>query len=121
MNTYQVFNHNNTLLATHDNAAAAIKEALIYRHQTGNPAYVEQQSAQPIGAWCEIEWLDDGAIGFKYASFGTYDEENDADSYGISDEAIFYYCDGESDIKRLMGDNGNGDFRILSYDIEYKD
>ena len=121
MNTYQVFNHNNTLLATHDNAAAALKEALIYRHQTGNPAYVEQQSAQPIGAWCEIEWLDDGAMGFKYASFGEQDEESDADNYGISDEAIFYYCAGEADIKRLMGDNGNGEFRVLSYDIEYKD
>ncbi len=121
MNTYQVFNHNNTLIGTFPNAGAALKEAMVYRHQTGNPAYVEQVPAQAIGAWCDIEWLNDGAIGFKYASFGEYDEENDADNYGIDDEAIFYYCDGEADIKRLMGDNGNGEFRVLSYELEYKD
>jgi hypothetical protein len=121
MNTYQVFSINNTLISAHDNPAIALKHALIYQHATGQPAYVEQVPAQAIGAWCDIEWLDNGAIGFKYASFGEYDEENDADNYGIDDEAIFYYCDGEADIKRLMGDNGKREFRVLSYELEYKD
>ena len=120
MNIYQVFSVNNTLISAHDNPAVALKHALIYQHATGKPAHVEQTPAQPIGAWCDIEWLDDGAIGFKYASFGEYDEESDADTHGISDDAIFYYCDGESDLKRFMGDNGNGDFKILSYDLEYE-
>ena len=121
MNTYQVYSVHNTLISAHDNAAAALKHALIYQHATGKPAHVEQVPAQPIGAWCDIEWLNDGSKGFKYASFGEYDEENDADTHGISDEAIFYYCDGEDDIKRLMGDTGTREFRVLSYDLEYKD
>jgi len=45
MNTYQVFNHNNTLLGEFSNAAAALKEAMVYRHQTGQPAHVEQVSS----------------------------------------------------------------------------
>ena len=57
MNTYQVFNHNNTLLGEFPNAAAALKEAMVYRHQTGNPAYVEQvpnaayQAADDLAYW----------------------------------------------------------------------
>ena len=57
MNTYQVFNHNNTLLGEFPNAAAALKEAMVYRHQTGNPAYVEQisdaafQAADDLADW----------------------------------------------------------------------
>jgi hypothetical protein len=57
MNTYQVFNHNNTLLGTFPNAGAALKEAMVYRHQTGNPAYVEQvpddayQAADDLADW----------------------------------------------------------------------
>jgi hypothetical protein len=58
MNTYQVFNHNNTLLGEFPNAAAALKEAMVYRHQTGNAAYVEQvtgddeyQAADDLADW----------------------------------------------------------------------
>lgn len=57
MNTYQVFNHNNTLLGEFPNASAALKEAMVYRHQTGNPAYVEQvsdaayQAADDLADW----------------------------------------------------------------------
>lgn len=45
MNTYQVFSVNNTLISAHDNAAAALKHALIYQHATGQPAHVEQIAA----------------------------------------------------------------------------
>jgi len=61
MNTYQVFNHNNTLLGEFSNAAAALKEAMVYRHQTGNPAYVEQlsddefQAADDLAEWQQTE------------------------------------------------------------------
>jgi hypothetical protein len=61
MNTYQVFNHNNTLLGEFSNAAAALKEAMVYRHQTGNPAYVEQvpdaayQAADDLADWQHSE------------------------------------------------------------------
>lgn len=42
MNIYQVFNVNNALISTHDSAADALKQALIYQHATGKPAHVEQ-------------------------------------------------------------------------------
>jgi hypothetical protein len=121
MNTYQVYSVHNTLISAHDNAAAALKHALIYQHATGKPAYVEQTPAQPIGAYCVVKFDDGDIVDGYYFSFGEYNEETEKDSYGVNDEAIFYYCDGEDDIKRLMGDTGNREFRVLSYDLEYKD
>ena len=69
-----------------------------------------------IGAWCEIEWQDDLAKGFRYISFGTYDEENDSDSYGVADDAILFYCP-ESDFLKLV-ETGSGDFKIINFDYE---
>jgi len=69
-----------------------------------------------IGAWCDIEWQDDLAKGFRYISFGQYDEENDTDSFGISDEAILYYCTEDKFLELVK--NGSGDFIITSFDYE---
>jgi hypothetical protein len=69
-----------------------------------------------IGAWCEIEWQDDLAKGFRYISFGTYDEENDSDSYGVADDAILFYC-AESEFLKLV-ETGSGDFKIINFDYE---
>ena len=69
-----------------------------------------------IGAWCEIEWQDDLAQGFRYISFGTYDEENDSDSYGVADDAILFYCP-ESEFLKLV-ETGSGDFKIINFDYE---
>jgi hypothetical protein len=43
MTTYNVYSQDNALLSAHQNAAAAIKAALIYQHLTGRPAYVESE------------------------------------------------------------------------------
>lgn len=57
MNIYQVFNVNNVLISTHDSAADALKQALIYQHYNGVPAYVEQvpdaayQAADDLANW----------------------------------------------------------------------
>jgi hypothetical protein len=58
MNTYQVFSVHNTLISAHDNAATALKHALIYQHATGQPAHVEQvpddaahQAADDLADW----------------------------------------------------------------------
>jgi len=69
-----------------------------------------------IGAWCEIEWQDDLAQGFRYISFGTYDEENDSDSYGVADDAILFYCP-ENEFLKLV-ETGSGDFKIINFDYE---
>jgi hypothetical protein len=43
MTIYKVYNLENQLISAHDNAAAAIKQALIYQHTTGRPAFVESE------------------------------------------------------------------------------
>lgn len=61
MNIYQVFSVHNTLISAHDNAAAALKHALIYQHATGKPAHVEQlpdaahQVADDLANWRDQE------------------------------------------------------------------
>ena len=76
MNIYQVFSVHNTLISAHDNAATAIKHALIYQHATGQPAHVEQVPAAPryeiqtqfIYGW-ENVWECEGQLEY----FDSYD------------------------------------------------
>lgn len=71
MNIYQVFSVHNTLISAHDNAAAALKHALIYQHATGKPAHVEQVPTAPI---YEVQTLTicDGWIN----TWHEYDDDN---------------------------------------------
>jgi hypothetical protein len=41
---YRVLNHNGTFLAEFDNFSQAYAEAQYYREQTGNAAYIEEQT-----------------------------------------------------------------------------
>ena len=43
MTIYKVYNLDNHLISSHDNAATALKQALIYQHTTGRPAFVESE------------------------------------------------------------------------------
>ena len=72
---------------------------------------------KPIGAWLTIRWFDDSSEGFKYASFGTYDESEDADSFGVLDETIFYYFEGVEDFL-IQIEKGFREFEVLSYELE---
>jgi len=61
MNTYQVFNHNNTLISAHKSPSVALKHALIYQHRTGQPAYVEQVNGDEYQAADDLaDWQDQG-------------------------------------------------------------
>jgi hypothetical protein len=77
----------------------------------------------PIGAWAIIQWKDTQAEDEVYISFGTWNENEwngEYDSLGNRDDEVFFYCeDGEEELKSLVG-NGNEDFVVLSYDIDYK-
>lgn len=76
---------------------------------------------QPIGAYANIRWLDTNEeVEGYYFSFGEYDcdTDEDHDSYGVRDDRIFFYCDGEHDLKSYMTE-GKEDFIVLSYDLEY--
>jgi hypothetical protein len=41
---YMVYNLENQLISAHDSAGEAIKQALIYQHNTGCPAFVESEA-----------------------------------------------------------------------------
>jgi hypothetical protein len=43
MTLYHVYAQNNALISTHNSAADALKQALIYQHYNGVPAYVESE------------------------------------------------------------------------------
>ena len=74
---------------------------------------------QPIGAYAVIQWLDTGEeVDGYYFSFGEYDDDSDCDSFGVADDNIFFYCDGEHALKSYMT-AGKEDFVVLSYELEY--
>ena len=81
---------------------------------------------QPIGAYATVMWLDsygnfeDGTeYSNVYFSFGEYDEEKECDSYGVSDNRIFYYVDDAHDLDKLK--ESTYDFKVIDYELEYQD
>lgn len=73
-----------------------------------------------IGATATIRYIGEKEpIEGVYFSFGEYDEDNNVDSYGINDLYIFFYCEGEEDMKSYMK-RGAEDFIVLSYELEYE-
>lgn len=79
---------------------------------------------QPIGAYATVQWLDadgkpeDGTeYSDVYFSFGDLVEDADCDSYGVADDRIFYYADGEHDLKNLK--SSTWDFKVIDYELEY--
>lgn len=68
----------------------------------------------PKGATAVIRWQDSPTeFGGYYFHFGEYPDKDEDD-----DDRIFYYAEGEEELKRLM-QPGNGDFVIVSYQLEY--
>jgi hypothetical protein len=80
---------------------------------------------QPIGATATIKWLGEDEVVdgyyFSFADAPEFDEDTEDygnDSYGIPDDAIFFYCDGEHALKSYMTE-GIEDFIVLDYELEY--
>jgi hypothetical protein len=82
---------------------------------------------QPIGASATVMWLDadgkpeDGTeYSDVYFSFGEYNEDNqlDCDSFGVPDDRIFYYVDGEHSLEKLK--ESTFDFKVIDYELEYQ-
>lgn len=82
----------------------------------------------PIGAYCNILFDDGDQVDGYYISFSeppSFEEDENpegmADKWGINDDYIFYYApNGEIELKTLSQNNLNNDFKILSYELEYK-
>jgi hypothetical protein len=71
-----------------------------------------------IGATATIQFNDsDTPLEGAYFSFGGDCYENEADEFGVPDSRIFYFVDGEEDLKALMLQNDE-EFKILSYELE---
>lgn len=78
----------------------------------------------PIGALCNIAWVDTFDRPFeRYISFGQYDEdeEDDTDEFGIPDTDIFFYAfEGEEQLKKLMSaTHTTEEFIVLGYELVY--
>lgn len=78
-------------------------------------------SEQVIGAVATIRWIDqpDTYIEGMYFSFGEYDEEANTDSFGVPDERVFFYAQGEEEMKQFVnGQTSGADFVVLDYQLE---
>jgi len=83
---------------------------------------------EPIGAYVNILFDDGDTVDGYYISFGEcQDDDDDAetleiyDTFGVLDTRIFYYAPAkETELVELMKDNPCNDFKILSYELEYK-
>jgi len=72
-----------------------------------------------IGAWATIKWRDTGeTLAPVYFSFGLFDDDSQHDSFGVSDDRIFFYCEDEHELRQLMTDGMGNDFTVLDYETE---
>ena len=69
----------------------------------------------PIGINATIKWKD-GVEKYVYISFGSYNEDTEADQYGFDDEQIFFYSN-----KQEVEDNTcSPEWTITDYTYQYK-
>jgi len=74
-----------------------------------------------IGAYALIKYIPEGNEITAYFSFGEYNEDKEADSFGIPDDKIFYYCEeGENELKQLQNRDefADYDFKVIDYELE---
>ena len=74
----------------------------------------------PIGATVMIRWKDETnpSICFQeYVSFGEYNEDNETDTFGVSDLFIMAYVDSLEELQRMEGNPENPSFDWLLTEI----
>lgn len=78
-----------------------------------------QDETEMIGGWATVRYCDEvkPLKGKVYFSFGQYDEANEADTFGVWDETIFFYATGENELKEMMKESFTRDFVILDYEL----
>lgn len=88
---------------------------------------IRYTGGEAIGAWCKIKYFDDRATAEQYFSFGGQgegvDDELEQDKFGIPDNDIYYFADGEDELKRMMEKPSDGcmnEFVIESYELRYQ-
>lgn len=76
-----------------------------------------------IGAYITVFDNDYKRKSNYYASFGTFNEKTNTDSYGVPDHEIFHYFDyGLKELKQSKGKKITYDLdcTLLNYEIRYK-
>lgn len=87
-----------------------IQEARVYRP--------EQEQTTIIGASVQFYYKDDPSkIEYGYFSFGAYCEITNEDGYGVCDDLIYFYCEGQAYLDRYMLES-NQEFVVVSYQLE---
>lgn len=72
---------------------------------------------KPLGAWALIEWVDTKEQATRYFSFGQYNDKTETDTFGLEDDLIFYYAEGESELKTLMIEPDQ--FKVITWELVY--
>lgn len=72
---------------------------------------------KPLGAWALIEWVDNKEQVTRYFSFGKYNWRTNTDAFGLEDDLIFYYAEGESELKTLMIEPDQ--FKVITWNLVY--
>ena len=71
-----------------------------------------------IGASVQFSYRDmPNKVECGYFSFGVYCEDRNEDSFGVFDDLIFFYCNGQVHLDKLMKE-GTEDFIVHSYQLE---
>lgn len=70
---------------------------------------------KPLGAWALIEWTDTKEQVTRYFSFGKYNWKTNTDTFGLEDDLIFYYAEGESELKTLMIEPDQ--FKVITWNL----
>lgn len=70
---------------------------------------------KPIGFQATITWYGEGEPLSRYFSMGSWDEESNADDWGVRDDHIFFYLEGQDPLMFFLHDSGE-DWQIESID-----
>ena len=77
------------------------------------------RTTQLTGAWASVCYCDGTEPMEVYISFGDYNEATNRDNFGVSDNRIFFYATGESELVEMMKERDGDDFVVLKYALCY--
>lgn len=78
---------------------------------------MQSHSRDLIGAWVEIEWLDEPGTYLRYFSFSDPDhwesDPQECDAFGVPDDEVFFY----TTLGELGDPEGFLEFRVLGFEL----
>lgn len=74
---------------------------------------------KPIGADAWVRYKEETEGHFEYFSFGKWQDDALTDEFGVPDWYVFFYAEGEEEIKRMTDEN-NSDYEFVVMDYSLK-